>query len=75
MKRSIKGYEDMTHQEIMDILRVKKAHLPPAAASIRRRKVTSAASVDDLESVIDPDLVKDSGAILEAGPSEAVSSV
>lgn len=75
MKRSIKGYEDMTHQEIMDILRVKKAHLPPAAASIRRRKVTSAASVDDLESVIDPDLVKDSGAMLEAGPSEAVSTV
>ncbi|KAI6130384.1 hypothetical protein EDD16DRAFT_1470765 [Pisolithus croceorrhizus] len=75
MKRSIKGYEDMTHQEIMDILRVKKAHLPPAVASIRRRKVTSAASVDDLESVIDPDLVKDNGNILEAGPSEAVSTM
>ncbi|KAI6047456.1 hypothetical protein EDC04DRAFT_2950948 [Pisolithus marmoratus] len=74
MKRSIKGYEDMTHQEIMDILRVKKAHLPPAVALIRRRKVTSAASVDDHESVIDPDLVNDSAAITEAGPSEPVST-
>lgn len=46
MKRGIKGYEDMTHQEIMDILRVKKAHLPPASAA-RKRKVTSAANVDE----------------------------
>ncbi|KAI9574671.1 hypothetical protein HD554DRAFT_2010136 [Boletus coccyginus] len=53
MKRSIKGYEEMTHQEIMDILRVKKAHLPPAS-SARRRKVTSAASVDDQEGLPDP---------------------
>lgn len=75
MKRSIKGYEDMTHQEIMDILRVKKAHLPPAAASIRRRKVTSAASVDDHESVVDPDFDKDTSTIPEAGPSEVVSGI
>lgn len=70
MKRSIKGYEEMTHQglwyrsteyvalltdfiEIMDILRVKKAHLPPPS-SARRRKVTSAASVDDQEGLLDP---------------------
>lgn len=70
MKRSIKGYEEMTHQglwyrfaksvalltgsiEIMDILRVKKAHLPPAS-SARRRKVTSAASVDDQDGLLDP---------------------
>lgn len=70
MKRSIKGYEEMTHQglwyrftesvalftgsiEIMDILRVKKAHLPPAS-SARRRKVTSAASVDDQDGSLDP---------------------
>ncbi|KAG6336529.1 hypothetical protein ID866_2551 [Astraeus odoratus] len=77
MKRSIKGYEDMTHQEawlifcaeIMDILRVKKAHLHPPTASIRRRKVTSAASVDDNESVVDPELAKASSSVLEAGPS------
>ena len=69
MKRSIKGYEEMTHQglwyqstepvalltgsiEIMDILRVKKAHLPPPS-SARRRKVTSAASVDDQDGLFD----------------------
>lgn len=46
MKRGIKGYEDMTHQEIMDILRVKKAHLPPASAA-RKRKVTSVANIDE----------------------------
>ncbi|KAJ7765049.1 hypothetical protein DFH07DRAFT_1015755 [Mycena maculata] len=28
MKRGIKGYEDMTHREIMDILRVKNADVP-----------------------------------------------
>jgi len=46
MKRGIKGYEDMTHQEIMDILRVKKAHLPPTSAA-RKRKVTSAANIEE----------------------------
>jgi Myb-like DNA-binding protein REB1 len=34
------------HTEIMDILRVKKAHLPPASAA-RKRKVTSAANIDE----------------------------
>ncbi|KAG9317467.1 hypothetical protein JVU11DRAFT_1669 [Chiua virens] len=52
MKRSIKGYEEMTHQEIMDILRVKKAQLPPAS-SARRRKVTSAASIDEQDILLD----------------------
>lgn len=42
--------------EIMDILRVKKAHLPPAS-STRRRKVTSAASVDDQDALLDPELI------------------
>lgn len=36
----------------MDILRVKKAHLPPPT-SARRRKVTSAASVDDQDGLLD----------------------
>ncbi|GLB33968.1 putative myb-like DNA-binding domain containing potein [Lyophyllum shimeji] len=49
MKRSIKGYEDMTHQEIMDILRLKKAQMPAPPPVVTRkrkeRKVTSAASV------------------------------
>ena len=49
------------YTEIMDILRVKKAQMPPSSTSMRRRKVTSAANVDDHESVVDPELV--------AGPS------
>ncbi|EGO27866.1 hypothetical protein SERLADRAFT_462034 [Serpula lacrymans var. lacrymans S7.9] len=69
MKRSIKGFEDMTHQEIMDILRVKKAQLP-APSSTRKRKVTSAANVHDPEASgsIDSDVAgyPEPG---EAGPS------
>lgn len=64
MKRGIKGYEDMTHQgllqirhhhhrltdktEIMDILRVKKAHLPETTLR-KRKKVTSAAAITDAD--------------------------
>jgi hypothetical protein len=91
MKRSIKGYEEMTHQglwyrptesatlllissiEIMDILRVKKAHLPPAS-SARRRKVTSAASVDDQDGHLDPGLSSShvfQTPVLEVGCSES----
>ncbi|TFK43731.1 hypothetical protein BDQ12DRAFT_193251 [Crucibulum laeve] len=51
MKRSVKGFEDMTHQEIMDILRVKKAHLPavppPTTRKRKERKVTSAAAINE----------------------------
>ncbi|KAJ8487451.1 hypothetical protein ONZ45_g14326 [Pleurotus djamor] len=51
MKRGIKGHEDMTHREIMDILRVKKAQLPlPLGASKKRkdRKVTSSEAIEDV---------------------------
>ncbi|KAL5527831.1 hypothetical protein ACEPAG_6632 [Sanghuangporus baumii] len=44
LKRSVRGHEEMTHQEIMDILRVKKAQPPPIPAPVKRR-VTSAAIV------------------------------
>ncbi|KAF8204710.1 hypothetical protein BJ912DRAFT_840406 [Pholiota molesta] len=51
LKKGVKGYEDMTHQEIMDILRVKKADLPPPPVPSTRkkkeRKVTSAAAVSE----------------------------
>ncbi|PPQ64629.1 hypothetical protein CVT24_008366 [Panaeolus cyanescens] len=54
LKRSVKGYEDMTHQEIMDILRVKKAVLPPLPATSskkkKERKVTSAEAVHEPDS-------------------------
>jgi Myb-like DNA-binding protein REB1 len=70
MKRSIKGYENMTHGgkhvysirvvketnsslEIMDILRVKKAHLPPptlpSTKKRKERRVTSAAAIPDAD--------------------------
>lgn len=50
MKKAIKGWYDMRHEEIMDILREKKAQLPPVApAPVTRkrkeRKVTSAADI------------------------------
>lgn len=72
LKKSVKGYEDMTHQgrflslnkpcrpinsfsvDIMEILRVKKAHLPVVAPTSNKkrkeRKVTSAAAVTELDS-------------------------
>jgi len=43
MKRSVRGYEDMTHEEILDILRLKKLHL----AGSRSRAVVSAEAVED----------------------------
>jgi len=43
MKRSVRGYEDMTHAEILDILRLKKLHL----SSSRSRAVVSAEAVED----------------------------
>ncbi|KAI0251329.1 hypothetical protein BJV78DRAFT_1212509 [Lactifluus subvellereus] len=43
MKRSVRGHEDMTHAEILDILRLKKLHLPGS----RSRAVVSAEAVDD----------------------------
>ncbi|KDQ64287.1 hypothetical protein JAAARDRAFT_117611 [Jaapia argillacea MUCL 33604] len=49
LKKSVKGYEDMTHAEIMDILREKKAELPPPPASRQKRKTTSAETVADTE--------------------------
>ncbi|KAF9569102.1 hypothetical protein CPC08DRAFT_624330 [Agrocybe pediades] len=53
LKKSVKGYEDMTHQEIMDILRVKKAHLPspppPPAPKRKEKKITSAPLVHETD--------------------------
>ncbi|TFY83059.1 hypothetical protein EWM64_g953 [Hericium alpestre] len=46
MKRSIKGHEEMSHEEIMDILLVKKAHLPPQSTR-RKQKIVSAEAVED----------------------------
>lgn len=43
MKRSVRGYEDMAHAEILDILRLKKVHFPGS----RLRAVVSAEAVED----------------------------
>jgi hypothetical protein len=49
MKRSVRGYEDMTHAEILDILRLKKLH----STSSRLRAVVSAEAVEDSDDVND----------------------
>ncbi|KAJ7590842.1 hypothetical protein C8J56DRAFT_783232 [Mycena floridula] len=53
MKRSVKGWEEMAHQEIMDILKAKKVNIPPSSASTKRRKERKAAS--SAEAVVDSD--------------------
>jgi len=47
MKRGIKGYEEMSHAEIMEILKTKKAQALPIQTSTRKKKskVTSAEAV------------------------------
>jgi Myb-like DNA-binding protein REB1 len=51
LKKGVKGYEEMTHQEIMDILRIKKAQLPtppPQAPKKRKeKKITSDPAVNE----------------------------
>ncbi|PCH40916.1 hypothetical protein WOLCODRAFT_71536 [Wolfiporia cocos MD-104 SS10] len=48
MKKSIKGYEEMSHAEIVEILKSKKS-VPPPPTGRKRKKVTSAEEVDDVE--------------------------
>ncbi|TFK55520.1 hypothetical protein OE88DRAFT_1622149 [Heliocybe sulcata] len=47
LKKSVRGWEVMTHQEIMDILRLKKADVPRQAEKKGKGKVTSAEMVAD----------------------------
>jgi len=60
MKRGIKGFEEMSHVEIMDILRTKKAQSPPPPPRKKSRKnITSAEAVnsdseDDDDETPDP---------------------
>jgi len=71
LKRSVKGYETMTHQEIMDILRIKKAHLPsPPAVSARKRKerkVVSAEAIHDNDGCTADLTVPEAGSSTGAG--------
>ncbi|KAH9899527.1 hypothetical protein C8Q73DRAFT_637876 [Cubamyces lactineus] len=49
MKRSIKGFEEMSHAEIMEILKTKKAQSPPPTSTGRKKKTKyiSAEAVND----------------------------
>ncbi|KAG6911243.1 hypothetical protein DXG01_003110 [Tephrocybe rancida] len=48
MKRGIKGYEDLSHQDILEILRIKKAYEPPPLRpKVKKPRVVSAASVEE----------------------------
>ncbi|KAI0774595.1 hypothetical protein C8Q74DRAFT_1199696 [Fomes fomentarius] len=51
MKRSIKGYEEMSHgAEIMEILKTKKAQSPPPSSGRKKKnKYLSAEAVDDVD--------------------------
>ncbi|RPD66837.1 hypothetical protein L226DRAFT_452371 [Lentinus tigrinus ALCF2SS1-7] len=51
MKRSIKGFEEMSHTEIMEILKTKKAQSPPPESSSRKKKnkYLSAEAVNDVD--------------------------
>ncbi|KAG6903479.1 hypothetical protein C0995_005502 [Termitomyces sp. Mi166 len=75
MKRGIKGWEDMTHQEIMDILRARKAHLlpPPPPRKKRERRILSAITVIEEALAQFPDGVPSEPAI--AGPSSEPPAV
>ncbi|KIP08350.1 hypothetical protein PHLGIDRAFT_104482 [Phlebiopsis gigantea 11061_1 CR5-6] len=52
MKRSVKGYEDMSHGELMDILRTKKATTPPPQNAPRSRTQKQPRSA---ETIVDSD--------------------
>ncbi|KAI1796071.1 hypothetical protein LXA43DRAFT_988199 [Ganoderma leucocontextum] len=53
MKRSIKGFEEMSHTEMMEILKTKKAQSPPPSVSSRKKKskYLSAEAVNDVDDV------------------------
>ncbi|KAL1747490.1 hypothetical protein HDZ31DRAFT_31905 [Schizophyllum fasciatum] len=73
LKRSIKGWEDMSHAEIMDILRIKKG-MPPLPPSSRRRAKKRPSTGDAKEGtsasrVVSREFIEDSGS--EASGSES----
>ncbi|EPQ59077.1 hypothetical protein GLOTRDRAFT_33370 [Gloeophyllum trabeum ATCC 11539] len=49
LKKSVRGWEDMTHQEIMDILTVKKADMPPSPHPHKRKQKRSAEVIAESE--------------------------
>ncbi|KAI0940048.1 hypothetical protein AcV5_001259 [Taiwanofungus camphoratus] len=65
MKRGIKGHEEMSHAEIMEILRTKKAQSPPPPTSNRKKK----SKVTSAEAIVDPDDTEGDIIQVQAGPS------
>ncbi|OBZ70249.1 Cyclin-D-binding Myb-like transcription factor 1 [Grifola frondosa] len=73
MKRGIKGYEDMSHFEIMEILKTKKAQSPPPPLASRKKKN----KVVSAEAVVDSDDIEGISADathLQAGPSTGLGT-
>ncbi|KAF7430794.1 RNA polymerase I enhancer binding protein [Pleurotus ostreatus] len=62
MKRSIKGYENMSHLDIMEILRTKKAQVPDPLGTGRKRKDRKVMSSEAIEEDpgVDDDHIDDS---------------
>ncbi|KAH9943154.1 uncharacterized protein BXZ73DRAFT_40555 [Epithele typhae] len=53
MKRGIKGFEEMSHAEIMEILKTKKAQSPPPSSASKKKKskYISAEAVNDIDDI------------------------
>ncbi|KAI0082535.1 hypothetical protein K474DRAFT_1585529 [Panus rudis PR-1116 ss-1] len=68
MKRGINGFEQMTHAEIMDILRTKKASSPPPD-STAKKKNKSAEIIDDSSDEESDTPLADAHASPSTGPS------
>ncbi|EKM59747.1 uncharacterized protein PHACADRAFT_114905 [Phanerochaete carnosa HHB-10118-sp] len=68
MKRSIKGYEDMTHAELMDILRTKKAQTPPPQTASRSKSQKQPRSA---ETIADSDLEEEDGSTPRASSNSS----
>ncbi|THV08380.1 hypothetical protein K435DRAFT_642104 [Dendrothele bispora CBS 962.96] len=49
MKKSVKGYEEMTHQEIMEILKAKKTNFDPNPTTGIRKKKSKVKSSETIE--------------------------
>ncbi|KAG6869327.1 hypothetical protein C0993_000080 [Termitomyces sp. T159_Od127] len=74
MKRGIKGWEDMTHQEIMDILRVRKTHIPPPTLSRKKRErriISATAVIEEAPGQYPPDEITESGPVSGASVSQS----
>ncbi|KAI0751112.1 hypothetical protein C8Q80DRAFT_1099926 [Daedaleopsis nitida] len=68
MKRGIKGFEEMSHAEIMEILKTKKAQSPPPSSSAGRKKKSKYLSAEAVNDVDDNDMDIEPQAGSSGGP-------